>query len=114
LTGGYNYHIPDTKIILKPSTLIKTFDFVTYQVDIGARAELDNKFWGGLAYRIDDAVIFLFGLNLSSGITAGFSYDLITSKIRTVSAGSVEVFLAYNFDFVLKSRTSKYKSVRIL
>lgn len=114
LTGGYNYLIPDTKIVLKPSTLIKTSDFVNYQVDLGARAEFNNKIWGGLAYRLEDAVVFLFGLNLSSGITAGFSYDLITSKIRTVSAGSVEVFLAYNFDFVLKSRTSKYKSVRIL
>ncbi len=114
LTGGYNYLIPDTKIVLKPSTLIKTSDFVNYQVDLGARAEFNNKIWGGLAYRFEDAVVFLFGINTSSGLGVGLSYDLVTNKLRSFSIGTLEGFLTYNFDFVLKSRTSKYKSVRIL
>ncbi len=114
LTGGYNYLIPDTKIVLKPSTIIKTSDFVNYQVDLGARAEFNNKIWGGLAYRLEDAVVFLFGLNTNSGLGVGVSYDLVTNKLGALSSGTLEVFLAYSFDFVLKTRTSKYKSVRIL
>jgi type IX secretion system PorP/SprF family membrane protein len=114
LTGGYNFLIPDTKIVIKPSTLIKTYNFKVFQVDIGARAEFNNKIWGGMAYRLDDAVVFLFGVNLASGMTVGVSYDLVTSKIRLASIGSGELFVAYNFDLVLKSRNSKYKSIRIL
>jgi type IX secretion system PorP/SprF family membrane protein len=114
LTAGYNYLIPDTKIVLKPSTLIKTNNFKVFQLDLGARAEFNNKIWGGLAYRIDDAVVFLFGLNVASGLGVGLSYDLITSRINTASVGSAELLVTYSFDYIVKTRTAKYKSVRIL
>lgn len=113
LTGGYNWILPDSKYVLKPSTLIKT-DMSSLQCDLTARVEYDNKYWGGLSYRIQDAVVFLAGINISGGLSIGYSYDLPTSQIITVSSGSHEFLLMYNFEYVFGKKNSKYKSIRIL
>ncbi|MDD3320892.1 MAG: PorP/SprF family type IX secretion system membrane protein [Paludibacter sp.] len=112
-TGAYNWALPDSKLVLKPSTLIKT-DFSSLQFDLTGRVEYDNKYWGGLSYRLQDAVVFLAGINISSGVTIGCSYDLPTSRILSVSPGSLEVLFLYNFEYVFAKRTNKYKSIRIL
>jgi len=112
-TGGYNLVIPETKFILKPSTLIKT-DMSSVQCDLTGRLEYDNKYWGGLSYRIQDAVVFLAGINISSGLSIGYSYDLPTSQIITVSSGSHEILLMYSFEYIFGKKNSKYKSIRLL
>jgi len=113
LTGGYNWILPDTKIVVKPSTLLKT-DFSSLQLDLSTRLEYDNKFWGGLSYRIQDAVVILAGINIAGGLSIGYSYDLPTSNIIRVSSGSHEIMLVYGFEYVFEKRTSKFKSIRIL
>ncbi len=113
LTGGYNWSLADTKFVIKPSTLIKT-DFSSLQWDLSALAEYDSKYWGGLTYRLEDAVVILAGLNISEGLSIGCSYDLPTSQILSVSGGSFEFMLSYSFEYVFGNRNSKYKSIRIL
>ena len=113
LTGGYNYTVPDTKFVFKPSTLIKT-DFSSMQWDLTARAEYDSKYWGGLSYRLEDAVVILAGINIAGGLSIGYSYDLPTTQILSVSSGSHEFMLMYSFEYVFGNRNSKYKSIRIL
>jgi len=113
LTGGYNWTMSDPKYILKPSTLIKT-DMSSLQCDLSARLEYDNKYWGGVSYRLQDAIVFLAGLNITSGLSIGYSYDLPTSQIITVSSGSHEIVLMYSFEYVFAKKNSKYKSIRIL
>lgn len=112
-TGGYNWVLPDPKFVFKPSTLLKT-DFSSLQLDATARLEYDNKYWGGLSYRIQDAVVVLAGINIAGGMSIGYSYDLPTSQIITVSSGSHEIVLAYNFEYIFQKRTSKFKSIRLL
>jgi type IX secretion system PorP/SprF family membrane protein len=111
-TGGYNYIMEDPKYVVKPSMLFKT-DFSTFQLDMSARVEYANKYWGGLSYRIG-AVVFLAGINLPGGLGVGYSYDLPTNQIITASSGSHEILLTYSFEYVFGKRTSKYKSIRIL
>jgi len=113
LTGGYKLSLPDTKYVFKPSTLIKT-DFSSMQIDLTARVEYDTKYWGGLSYRLQDAVVFLAGINMAEGLSIGFSYDLSTSQISTVSWGTPEFLLMYSFEYVFGKRNNKYKSIRIL
>jgi len=81
---------------------------------VSSRMEYDNKYWGGLSYRIQDAVVFMAGINIAGGLSIGYSYDLPTSKIITVSSGSHEIMLVYSFEYVFEKRTSKYKSIRLL
>jgi type IX secretion system PorP/SprF family membrane protein len=113
LTGGYRWMSSNPKIVLKPSALLKT-DFTSLQLDLSTRLEYDNRFWGGLSYRIQDAVIVLAGVNVSSGLSIGYSYDLPTSKMITASSGSHEIQVIYCFAYVFGKKTSKYKSIRIL
>lgn len=112
-TGGYNLILPDSKYVLKPSTLIKT-DMSSVQCDLTARMEYDNKYWGGISCRIQDAVVFLAGINISNGLSIGYSYDLPISKIITASSGSHEILVMYSFEYVFAKKHSKYKSIRIL
>ena len=112
LTGGYNWVIPDSKFVFKPSTLIQT-DFSSTQWDLTARAEYDSKYWGGLSYRLN-AIVVLAGINIAGGLSIGYSYDLPTSEILSVSSGSHEFMLQYSFEYVFGNRNSRYKSIRIL
>lgn len=113
LTGGYNYNLSDPKYVLKPSALLKS-DFSTLQLDLSSRLEYDNKYWGGLSYRYQDALVFLAGINLAGGLSIGYSYDFPISQMIKVSSGSHEVLLNYSFEYVSGKRTTKYKSIRIL
>jgi len=113
VTGGYNWILPNSKYVFKPSTLIKT-DMSSVQCDLTGRMEYDNKYWGGLSYRFQDAVVFLAGVNIASGLSIGYSYDLPTSQIIRVSSGSHEILLMYSFEYIFSKKNSKYKSIRIL
>lgn len=113
LTGGYNFVLADPKYILKPSTLIKT-DFSSWQIDVTSCLEYDNKYWGGISYRFQDAVVILAGIDISSELSVGCSYDVPTSKIISVSPGSLEFLVTYDLQYVFGKRNSKYKSIRIL
>lgn len=112
-TAGYSYKMEDPKYILKPSTLLKT-DFRSFQLDLGSRIEYDGKYWGGLAYRFQDAVVILAGINVAGGLSIGYSYDIPASKMITVSSGSHEIALIYSFEYVFTKSNTKYKSIRIL
>ena len=113
LTGGYNLALANPKYVLKPSTLFKT-DYSSWQLDLSSRLEYDNKYWGGLSYRVQDAVVVLAGINIAGGLSIGYSYDLPTSQIITVSSGSHEIIVMYSFEYIFGKRNNKYKSIRIL
>lgn len=112
LTGGYNIPLPDSYFTLQPSMLLKT-NFVNYQADVDLLLDCNKKFWGGLAYRFDEAVIFMGGVHLNNGLTIGYSFDLPVTSIITASYGSHEIFVSYDFK-LLFDRRNKYKSVRLL
>jgi type IX secretion system PorP/SprF family membrane protein len=118
LTGGYNWVLPDSKYIFKPSSLVKvdfsSLDYRRFQWDLTGRMEYDSKYWGGVSYRLQDAVVFLLGINIGSGLSIGYSYDLPTTQILSVSSGSHELLVMYSFAYVFGKRNSKYKSIRIL
>ncbi|NDV46344.1 type IX secretion system membrane protein PorP/SprF [Paludibacter sp. 221] len=110
--GGYQFKIPDTKLVIKPSTYLKT-DFVTLDWDLTGRLEYDERIWGGLSYRIGNSVGVHVGMNIFGGLTAGVAYDVPLSN-TFVTFGGYEIFLEYNFEFLLGKHTKKYKSIRIL
>ena len=111
LTGGYNYRLADPKFVLKPSALVKT-DFVSMQLDLSANLEYDGKYWGGLAYRLQNAVVILVGMSIPGGINVNYSFDAPISQLG--GWGSHELSLVYEFEYVFGKQKSKYKSIRIL
>lgn len=112
-TGGYDLHFKNPKMMLRTSALGKS-DFITWQTEISSRLEYDKRFWGGISYRYQDAVVFFGGLNIVSGLTLGYAYDLPTGKMLNVSSGSHEINLTYSFQLDLEKGDNKYKSIRFL
>ncbi len=111
-TCGYDIPLNNVKYIFKPSLLVKS-DFISFQTDLSARVEKNDKYWLGLSWRLQDAVVFYGGLNLLNGLVVGCSYDLATSKMFAYSKGSFEVFMRYSVN-IGKNKLNKYKSVRVL
>lgn len=117
-TGGYDFPLPgNPNIELKPSLLVKS-DGRSYQLDVNALAQYNKMFWGGVSYRITDAIVVLVGFNkgLSNGsnLRIGYSYDVTTSALRGYSSGSHELLLGYCFKITAPEKKQSHQNVRFL
>jgi type IX secretion system PorP/SprF family membrane protein len=113
--GGFDYFYPgNSNYVITPSALIKT-DFNSMQIDINALVTYQDKVWGGVSYRIDDAIVFLLGVKLNQ-ISVGYSYDLTTSLLgrQGRSWGSHEIMLQYCFNLEIERLNQPFKNVRFL
>nr|WP_320117635.1 type IX secretion system membrane protein PorP/SprF [uncultured Marinifilum sp.] len=108
-TAGYTLKLDETWEVI-PSVFYKT-DAVVSQIDINSLIRYNKKIWGGVSYRVDDAIVGMMGVLFNNGIQIGYAYDVSTSKI---AKGSHEFLLMYKFNTKLESRNQKYKSIRFL
>ena len=96
-SAGYKYVLNET-FTLQPSFLVKT-DFSQTQVDVSGLLFFRDRFWGGLAYTSEDAVVAMVGAQkLFDRFKAGYSYDFTTSDIALQSSGTHEIILGYDFN----------------
>ncbi|MBI9057828.1 type IX secretion system membrane protein PorP/SprF [Labilibaculum sp. DW002] len=107
--AGYRYELNESWEIL-PSIFYKT-DAVVSQFDLNTNIRYNKRIWGGVSYRVDDAIVGMLGVLFNNGIQIGYAYDISTSKI---AKGSHEFLLAYRFNTKLERRNQKYKSIRFL
>jgi type IX secretion system PorP/SprF family membrane protein len=84
---------------LVPYALIKTVKNAPIRWDVGVKVIYDNKFWGGLAYRDEEAIVGFLGLNLTENLLLSYSYDWITTKFSAQQSGSHEIIIGYRFNF---------------
>ena len=96
------------------ATLNAKTDFASLQIEACVAATIKEKVWFATGYRLQDAVIFQVGANLSNGLCVGYSYDLCVSKLHKHNTGSHEIIATYSFDSNVEKRKKRYKSVRIL
>jgi type IX secretion system PorP/SprF family membrane protein len=93
VTGGVKLFVSDD-ITLLPTFLIKEINPVPLTYDINLKLSFKDKFWLGASYRHDDSFGILAGLNISSFINIGYSYDITTSALNTVSNGTHEIVIS--------------------
>lgn len=96
LAGDYHYDINE-KIALEPTLLLKMVQGANPQAEINLRGYYQNKYWLGVGYRTEDALALMLGAKFADKFSFSYSYDLTTSKLSTVSNGSHELRLAYQF-----------------
>lgn len=113
ITGGYNYKFWEKPLELRPSLFIKQSGG-SWQMDLNVNLAIQQKYWAGLTYRLQDAVVVLLGLELTNGLKVGYSYDITTSVLSKASNGSHEFMVGYTFDIATEKREKRYKSVRYL
>ncbi len=111
--GGYNINLSTPDYQLKPSVLLYT-DFVSWQAQISLLLDYKNKFWGGLAYSIQDAISFSFGAEIIDGLQLGYCYDLPASSMIRATHGSHELYISYDFNIFKPKYNQKHKSIRLL
>ena len=112
-TVGYLIKLPNPVFEIQPSLYVKT-DVASFQADVNAMVIYNKKFWGGVSYRLGDAVAFMAGTELANGMKVGISYDFTTSAIGAYSNGTVEFMVGYNFEVGTEKFNQRYRSVRFL
>lgn len=118
LMAGYDIKMNNPLFVLQPSIFVKS-EAVSTQVDLNMTVLYNNFFWGGVTYRLQDAIVPIFGVNYEPGtipgtFRIGYSYDFTTSQIRKASSGSHEIFLGYCFKIAPEIRITRHKTVRFL
>lgn len=101
-TGGYLVNFTDDWI-LKPSFLGKMVEGAPFSMDMTAQLIYKERFWFGGTYRLDDALIFLFSMQVNPQLHLGYSYDLTVSGLSDVSSGSHEILISFDFVNITKN-----------
>lgn len=91
---GYVYDLgPNVKF--KPALLAKAVGGAPLQVDLSANMLFAERFYAGMAYRIDASVSLLAGFQVTDQIMLGMAYDREITELgaQQFNDGSFEVFL---------------------
>jgi type IX secretion system PorP/SprF family membrane protein len=113
LNGGYQWTIPNHPAFeLLPSAQFM-FDGAVFQLNASALLQYNNKFYGGLGYRLQDAVSVLAGV-LFKGIRVGVAYDISTSAMTKYNSGGLEIMVNYCFKIDTDKFRKSYRNTRFL
>lgn len=111
LTGGHDIILPAFQgYVFTPSVFLKS-DGNTFQADLNVMAKYNNKIWGGLSYRISDAISLMVGMAYKD-LEIGYAYDIPTSRIA--ATGSHEIMARYRFKLEREKTRTGYRNTRFL
>lgn len=96
------------RIKFKPAFLGKFVVGAPIIADLSANFMFDDTLRLGLAYRWDDSVSGLIGLQVGPKLMIGYAYDATTTRLRNFNSGTHEIMLR----FELRSREKQLKSPR--
>ncbi|MBE0663096.1 MAG: type IX secretion system membrane protein PorP/SprF [Bacteroidales bacterium] len=111
LSGGYQLTLAGNSAYeLQPSVFIKS-DGASIQYDFNTLVMYNQKVWGGLSYRPQDAIVLLVGATLNE-LRIGYSYDVPLSAVG--ATGSHEIMINYCFKLELEQIRKSYRNTRHL
>lgn len=101
---------------IMPSFLFKS-EGATAQLDVNTRVMWNDQFYGGLGYRMQDAVNLMAGFQTKVAsseladqyVRIGYAYDITTSALNQYSVGTHEIML--NYCYVPKTNLPRERSV---
>lgn len=80
-------------------------------VDYNLRIHYKQKIMGGISVRLKDAIAFHVGASFLEDFQVSYSYDLITSSLRSFQSGSHELMLVWSSN-ITKGQKNKYDNGR--
>ena len=107
LIGGCVFNI-DNDIKLKPAFLIKAVSGAPLIADLSINAMFNNRFVFGLAYRWDDSLSGLTGLQVNKTLFIGYAYDYNTSIGNKYTGGTHEVMLRFELQQINKILSPRF------
>lgn len=121
--GGYIWTLPwNPSWNIEPSAIVRS-DLSMVNFDIMVITRYNNIVWGGLSYRLQDAVSILAGArpfhnssnNYLKGLEMGLAYSIRTNNLgyrKNGSFGDIELVVRYCFDIYKQEVFSGYGSSR--
>jgi len=115
LMGGYNWYIPNTNWAVLPAVMMKSDFAGPSTFDLNVNAMYNNRVWGGVTYRTQDALAVMAGAYILPSLKLGYSYDITLSDLANSSSGSHEIMLGYCFKIEVPERErGSYRNPRFL
>ena len=102
LTGGYSFLL-NNDLRLQPSFLLHYEMSYALGFDLNLSLNYRNLFLGGLSYRPNEALIFLFNYRINYQARVAVSYDLGLGELSKYHNGSLELTLQYEFGFKIRA-----------
>jgi len=95
-TAGYRFGINDD-INLLPSVMIKYIPStgLAPQFDLNLKCQYRDLLWIGGSCRVKDGYAAMLGLNVANAFNIGYSYDITTTQLNTVSRGTHEMIIGF-------------------
>jgi type IX secretion system PorP/SprF family membrane protein len=94
LTAGYKIWISDD-VNLLPSVMIRYVQPLPVGFDVNAKIQYQDLLWLGFSYRYQQGFAGMLGVNISSTVNFGYSYDYTTTQLNTVSSGTHEIVIGF-------------------
>jgi type IX secretion system PorP/SprF family membrane protein len=94
ISAGYRIQLSDDVSFL-PSTLIRYVTPLPLGFDVNVKFQYQDLIWLGASYRYQDGFAGMAGINLNRNINIGYSYDVQTSNLNTVSKGTHEILIGF-------------------
>jgi type IX secretion system PorP/SprF family membrane protein len=94
LTAGVRVPVGDDVTFL-PSVLVKYLAPLPVGVDVNAKFQYQDFLWVGGSLRYKDGFAAMLGLSVSNTFNIGYSYDITTSRLNTVSHGTHEILIGF-------------------
>lgn len=111
LNAGYIFRLPYRPEWEFEPSILMSYSQNIFQMDIDFLVKYNKKVWGGVGYRINDAVMAMIGFRIKD-FKFGYSYDITTSPIR--AGGTHEVSLRYYFKIDFDKSAKSYRNTRYL
>ncbi len=92
--AGYKFLLSED-ISCLPSLTLKYVNPVPLSLNINTKFQYRDLLWVGASYRPKDGFAAMLGVNISSTINIGYSYDYNTSRLNTVSNGTHEILIGF-------------------
>lgn len=94
LTAGYRIPVNEDFSFL-PSAMLRYVNPSPIGLDVNAKLQYRDLIWAGASYRYKDGFAGMLGLNISNTLNIGYSYDITTSRLNTVSQGTHEIIIGF-------------------
>lgn len=97
LTGGVRFLAGEDFNII-PSLMLKYVQGSSknnFQPEMNLKVQYRDLLWLGGSYRYQDGYAGMIGINLSNTFNVGYSYDLTTTALNTVSRGTHEFMVGF-------------------
>ena len=94
VSAGYRMALSDDLSFL-PSMLLRYITPLPLGFDLNAKFQYQDLVWAGASYRYQDGFAGMVGINVNHNINIGYSYDVQTSSLNTVSRGTHEILIGF-------------------